>query len=160
MGYSTLALPWQTRKLVYVGCSCLLTPSDVRVNPRQEFFGHEWFGDEVVCPGLETGTLGCSISLSAQQQHGHVAETRIRAKSATNLESVLPHQTDVKQHDIGYPRSYQRINVIGVGHCLQLDVPAREGVRQRPGDAWLVIDEQDAKHARMLAAPDGLFRDG
>jgi hypothetical protein len=146
--------------LVYVGYSCLLTPSDMRVNPRQELFGDEWFGDKVVCPGFETGTFGCSISLSAQQQHGHVAEAGIRPKSATDLESVLPHQTDIEQYDIGYLRSYQRINVISVRHCLQLDVSAREGVGQRSGDAWLVIDEQDPRHARMLAAPVGWFRHG
>src|SRR5207245_8157326 len=100
MGYSTLALPWQTRTLVYVGYSCLLTPSEVRVNPRQEFFGHEWFRDEVVCPGLETGTLGCSISFSAQQQHGHVAEKRIRQKLANKIEFGRDLQTDAMTPDV------------------------------------------------------------
>ena len=145
---------------MYVGYSCLLTPSDMCVNPRQKLFGDEWFGDEVVCPGFETGALGCSISLSAEQQHGYIPKTGIRPKSATNLESVLPHQTNVKQHDIGYPRCNQGINVISVGHCLHLDILAREGVRQRPGDAWLVVNQQHARHAQMLAAADGWVRHG
>jgi hypothetical protein len=160
MARSTRAPPWQTMTLAYAGCSRSLTPSDMRVYPRQEFFRDEWFGDKVVCPGFETGASGCSICLSAQQQHGHVAETGIRPKSATDLQSVPTHQTDVEQHDIGYLRSYQRINIVSIGRCLQLDVAARKGIGERPGDAWLVIDEQDARHARMVSAPERLFRDG
>jgi hypothetical protein len=146
--------------LAYVAYSCLLTPSDVRVNPCQKLFRDEWLGNEVVCSGFETGAFGCSISLSAEQQHGHVVEAGIRPKSATHLESVPPRQSDVEQHDIGNLGSYQRINVVSVGYCLQLHIPARQGVRQCSGDAWLVVDKQDARHARMLAAWDGLFRYG
>jgi hypothetical protein len=146
--------------LEYAACSRSLTPADVGLYPRHELFRDEWFGDEVVCPGFETGASGCSISLSAQQQHGHVAETGIRPKSATDLESVPTHQTDVEQGDIGHLGSYQRINVVSIGRCLQLDIAAREGIGQRPGDAWLVIDEQDARHSRMVSGPERLFRDG
>jgi hypothetical protein len=146
--------------LMCVGYSCLLTPSDMRVNPRQELFGDEWFGDKVVCAGFETGAFGGSVGLSAQQQHRHTAKTGIRPKSATDLEPILSHQADIEQHDIRHVRSYERIKVISAGHSLQLHVPAREGVCQRPRDAWLVIDEQDARHARILAAPVGRFRHG
>jgi hypothetical protein len=144
--------------LVYVGCSCLLTLSDMRVNTRQKFFGDEWFGDEVVCAGFETGALRCSVSLSTQQQHGHTAETRVGPKSATNLKSVLPRKADIKQHDIGYLACQHGIDITRVSRCLQLNVAAREGVLQRPGNTRLVIDEQDAWHAPMVAVTDGRSR--
>jgi hypothetical protein len=138
----------------------LLTLSDMRVDPRQKLFGDKWFRDEVVCSGFETGAFGCSVSLSTEQQHGHIAKTRVSPKSATDLKSVLPHQADIKQNDIGYLACHYGIDLTGVSRCLQLDIATRESVSQRPGNTRLVIDEQDAWHASILAVTHGWSRLG
>jgi hypothetical protein len=130
----------------------VLPPANVGVYARQELFRYERLWDEVVCARFEPGSLGTSISLSAQQQHRHIMETRIRAKSATHLEAIMSTQGDVQQDDIGHLWRYQGIDVISVGHGLQFNVTTREGVRQGARDAWLVVNQQDPRHDPMLAA--------
>src|SRR5262245_45960440 len=112
-----------------------------RAYPRLKLLEVERLGHVVVGSELEPFELvGLLISRSQHDDRGASA----LPNHATEIETVLPRQHDVEEHEVRAEGSHARHGIVAVGNGRDLESTERQVVGQHARERLIVFDDEDS----------------
>ena len=131
----------------------LATP-DLRIHAREQLVRDKGFGDKVVRSSSKPRPFGRRVGLAAEKQHWHRVEARVGAELAADFQAVLVLECNVEQDHVWQVRLCECIEIGCISRRSHFDIAVLQRKLQCPRHARFVVDEQDARHTRIIAAVD------